>query len=1042
MKKIIDFAFSHVRAILLILVFLFLAGWQSYQKIAKESAPDVPIPIIVVSVAQEAVSAQDAERLLLKPLEKELKSVEGIKEISGSSSTGMASVTLEFDAGFSNEKALLDVREKVDLARAELPDDAKEPQIKEVNVALFPILSVALSGSLPERELLIIARKLQDGLEALPGVLEANIGGDLTEVLDVITEPTLLETYGISLLDLITLVDRNNQLIAAGAIDEGAGNMVLKVPGLIEKTQDINQLPLKSVGNQVVKLQDVATLSYGFKRPQTIARINGKRAIVLEIKKRMGANIINVVSSVRQFIEKNQHAFPHNLRIDYFQDASKKIKIMLSDLQNNIMSAMILVILIVISALGVRPALLVGLSIPGAFLVSIGTLYLVGITLNMVVLFSLILVVGMLVDGALVSTELAVRYMHEGKTSLQAFSLAAKRMAWPIIASVATTLVVFLPLLHWPGMVGKFMRYLPMTVIIALVASLFMALIFIPVLGYCLFSKKTPAALNAKGVALENEPVKKETLTGLMKYYIATLDRCLNHSGKLLVSVIVFFMLSCFSYVKFGAGVEFFPKIDADFIQVQVLARGDLSIKEKDALVAKVEQKLKGMNDLRIVYAKTIGDATKVRKAPADTIGIVQLELNDWQHRGKQSDILNELRQRTEAVPGIKIQIRQKKQGPKSNKPIELQLRSYDMNALLSATQKIRQALNGISGLTDVEDTLPLPGIEWHLEIDREEAARFNISVVTLGAVIKLVSNGLKISDYHPSDTDEEVDIRLRFPASYRHLDQLKQLRIPTAKGAVPMSNFIHFKPSHKISRIYHKGSMPSMNVSADVQSDVLADKKIKELQAAISTLSLPKNVEYTFKGDNESQKETREFLSNAFLIALFLMFLILLIQFNKFNQVFIVLSAVVLSTTGVFIGLLISGQPFSIVMSGLGVIALAGIVVNNNIILIDTYNEYIDKGFNARDAILKTANERLRPVLLTSITTILGLLPMVFSMTIDLLGQSISFGAPSTQWWVQLSSSIAGGLSFATVLTLILTPCLLMLASKANRRAFRAWLR
>lgn len=1026
MKKIIDFAFTHARAVLSLLCFLLIAGWQCYQNIAKESAPDVPIPVIVVSVIQEGISAEDSERLLLKPLEKELKSVEGLKELNGSSAMNMASVTLEFDAGFSNEKALQDVREKVDLARSKLPEDAKEPQIKEINVALFPILSIALSGNIPERELLKIAKHIQNGLEALPGVLEVIIGGERIQALDVITTPTLLETYGISLLDLITLVNNNNQLVAAGSIDEGAGNMVLKVPGLIETAEDLNQIPLKITNSQVVKLQDVASLHPTYKRPESIARINGERAIVLEVKKRMGSNIIKVIESVRTYIDKHRAQLPNNLHINYFQDASSQIKTMLSDLQNNILSAMILVMLIVIAALGSRPALLVGLSIPGAFLVSIATLYIFGITLNMVVLFSLILVVGMLVDGALVSIELAVRYMSEGKTAFQAFLDASKRMAWPIIASVATTLVVFLPLLYWPGMVGKFMRYLPMTVITALTASLFMALVFIPVLGSALFAKR-PAKTDMSEQATFNE----ETLQGAMKYYIATLNWSLNNSKKFISSVVILFIISCSAYVKFGAGVEFFPKIDADFIQVQVQARGDLSIHEKDALVAKVEKQLLGMKDLRIVYAKTVKEGTKIRKAPSDTIGIVQLELANWRYRSKQSDILNELRKRASSVSGIKIQIRQKEEGPKSTKPIELQLLSYDIATLHQATKTVRHILDSTPGLTDIEDTLPLPGIEWRIEIDREEAARFNVNVLSLGAVIRLVSNGLKITDYQPNDTDEEVDIRLRFPSNYRHLEQLKQLRIPTPKGAVPMSNFIEFTPSPKINRIRHSNGMPSMNLSADVKPGVLADKVIQQLQAELQQQPLPANLQIAFKGDQESQQETKTFLGNAFLIALFLMFIILLVQFNRFNQVFIVLSAVGLSTTGVFLGLLIMGKPFSIVMCGLGVIALSGIVVNNNIILIDTFNDYVKQGLPTRDAILRTAYNRVRPVLLTSVTTILGLMPMVFSMTIDLPGRDISIGAPSTQWWVQLSSSIAGGLTFATILTLVLTPCLLSLTSR-----------
>lgn len=1025
MKKIIDFAFSHTRAILLILVFLLLAGWHCYQNIPKESAPDIPIPIIVVSVAHEGISPKDSERLLLKPLETELKSIEGLDEMSGVSREGAASVTLKFDAGFSNEKALMDVREKVDFARSKLPDDAKEPVVKEVNVALFPILSIALSGNIPERTLLKIARQMQDDIETIPGVLEVAIGGEREEVLDVVTSPLMLETYGVSLINLMSLIDKNNHLVTAGAIEEGAGQMVLKVPGLLESLEDINQLPLKTSNQQVVQLKDVATLNYTFKRPSSIARINGQRAIVLEVKKRMGANIIHVVKDIKFLMSKAQNSLPLGLTINYLQDASTRIEVMLSDLQNNIIFATLLVMIVVIAALGIRPALLVGLSIPGAFLASIGVLYLLGITLNMVVLFSLILVVGMLVDGALVSTELAVRYMQEGNNATQAFARSANRMAWPIIASTATTLVVFIPLLSWPGMVGKFMRFLPVTVIITLAASLFMALIFIPVLGGLLFNNTVVAP------ALKDKKITHgKKLASPMARYLNLLKACLTHPIKVLSLCVLLFLISTFSYVKFGAGVEFFPKVDADFIQVQVQARGDLSIKEKDSLIKQVESKLLALKDIRIIYGKTIENTRQMNNVPSDTIGIIQLELNDWEFRSKQSVIIKTLREITQEIPGIKTQIRQKKKGPKANKPIELQLRSYDKPLLLSAARSVRKIVNDISGLTDIEDTLPLPGIEWRLNINREKAARFNVDVLTLGTVIQLVTNGIKLSDYQENDSDEEIDIRLKFPSKHRNLEQLQHLTIPFEKTNIPISNFIDLMPAQKTSQIYHEASMPSMTLQADIKQGVLADDKIKEIKQKLLALNLPSHINIIFKGDSKSQLETQQFLSQAFLLALFLMFLILLIQFNRFYQVAIVLSAVVLSTTGVFLGLLISGQTFSIVMSGLGIIALAGIVVNNNIILIDTYNEHREQGLKQKEAIIKTCLLRVRPVLLTSITTILGLLPMVFSMTIDLLGQHIAFGAPSTQWWVQLSSTIAGGLSFATVLTLILTPCLLMLAT------------
>ncbi len=1026
--SIIDAAFNRSRVVMLIFIMLLIAGTVSYIEIPKEAEPDIPIPTFYVSMTHEGISPDDAERLLIRPMEKELQSLEGLKEITAVADEGYASVILEFNAGFDQDQALLDIREKVDLARSELPPDTNEPRVTEVNVALFPVLSIGLSGRVPERELVNIARDLQDKIEALPGVLEAEIGGDREEMMEVVIDNAVMESYDITFQDVAAVMQNNNRLIAAGALDSGAGRLVLKVPGVIEDVGDVMNLPVKTIGTTVVQLKDLVDVRRSFKDPEGFARLGGENALVLEVKKRLGANIIQTIEDIRTLVSKEQQNWPHGVNITFMQDKSENIKDMLSDLQNNVLSAIVLVMIVIIAVLGVRPGFLVGMAIPGSFLAGILIIYLAGFTINIVVLFSLILVTGMLVDGAIVTIELADRKIAEGMERAKAYAFAAKRMSWPIIASTATTLVVFFPLLFWPGLVGEFMKYMPITVLFTLMASLFMALIFIPVLGGLIGNKSVTDTSSIDAIrAAENGDLDK--IKGLTGQYLKTLNALLYRPGIVLIAAIIILISTGFAFGKFGRGVEFFPDIEPDFIQIQVQARGDLSVYEKDKIVQNVEQHILDMDVFKAVYSRTLGNTNNQQGMPADVIGVIQLEFINWRLRPKATEIIEDVRVRIKDIPGIKAQVRKAENGPSAGKPVEVEIRGNSSEKLTQAIQKMRGLMDEIGGFVDIEDNRPLPGLEWRMEIDRANAARAGADVTVLGSAIQLLTTGLKVGEYQPDDATEELDIRLRFPANERSLENLTQLRVPTPIGHIPIDNFVRFDTAQKTGTINRTSGQRVMTVKSDVEENLLPDQQTSKLKEAVANANFDPAVTVIFKGQDEDQQEAGAFLMKAFAIAIFLMTTILLAQFNNIYQSILVLSAIIFSTAGILIGLLITGNPFGIVMCGIGVIALAGIVVNNNIVLIDTYNDLRHREkLEPREAIMRTAAQRMRPVLLTSITTVLGLLPMVFSMNINFLEADIAFGAPSTQWWVQLSSSIAGGLSFATVLTLILTPCMLML--------------
>ena len=1042
MNAIIDAAIGRSRTVIASLILILIAGFGAYTAIPKESDPDIDIPIIYVSMSHEGISPEDAVRLLVRPMEKELRAIEGVKEMRSTAREGFASVLLEFDAGFDADQALADVREQVDIAKIELPDDTDDPTVHEVNVGLFPVLVVTVYGHLPERALTRIARDLRDRIEGVPGVLEVTVVGEREELLEVIVDPVKLEGYAISQEQLLRTVIQNNKLVAAGALDTGSGRFSVKVPGLFKTAKDVLELPIKVSGDGVVTLADITSVRRGFKDPTSYARLNGEPAIALEIKKRLGENIIATNDLVRAVVADASRRWPAGVKVGFSQDKSIQIRTVLADLENNVISAILLVMIVVVAALGVRSALLVGIAIPGSFLIGILYLYMFGMTINIVVLFSLILAVGMLVDGAIVVTEFADRKMAEGEPKRTAYTLAAKRMAWPIIASTATTLAAFSPLVFWPGVVGEFMKFLPITLIVTLSGSLLMALVFVPTLGAMFGKTGAGNAENLKALAAADRG-DVTAIKGMTGLYARALARLIHHPVKVLAIAVALLVGVQVFYAVHGNGVEFFPDVEPDQSLVYVHARGNLSTDEKDALVREVEAEVLRLDDFAAVYTRT-GSAGQGQEVAEDVIGVIQLEYKAWQERRPSAVVLADIRDRTRGLAGVRIETREPEAGPPTGKDIQVQLTAADAAMLEPVVAQIRRHLeHAVDGLIDVEDSRPIPGIEWRLSVDRAQAGRFGADIATIGSTVQLVTNGIKIDEYRPDDADEEIDIRVRFPHRARTIDQLDQLRVLTKDGMVPISNFVRRTPEAKVGTIERTDTKFKQTVRANVVEGILVDAKVQEIAAWLGQQTFDPAIDVSFKGQDEEQRKAQAFLGKAFAVALFIMAIILVTQFNSFYRAFLILSAVVMSTIGVMIGLLVTGQPFGIVMTGVGVIALAGIVVNNNIVLIDTYAHLLRQGFGAYDAVVLTGAQRLRPVLLTTVTTICGLLPMMLQLNIDFVARSVTSGAPSTQWWVQLSTAVVFGLGFATLLTLVVTPCMLALGHRADLAVGRlgAWL-
>src|SRR5690554_7811443 len=499
METIIANVFSRNRAAMLLLALLFVMGSIAYSTIPKEAAPEIDIPVFTVFVSYPGISTQDSARLLVEPLERKLQSIDGLDTLTAQAGEGFAMLQLKFDAGFDNDKAHRDLQDETEKAEQDLPAGADKPVIQEIDLSLFPILTVALSGNIPERDLITLARNLKDKLEALNGVLEIDMSGDRDDLLEIIIEPLAMQSYNISLAQVSQAISNNNLLITAGAMDTGAGRISVAIPGTIESLVDVLEMPVKVVGDNVVRVSDVAKVRRTFKDSVSYARIDGQPSIALDVKKLSSANIIDVVANVQAMVEEERSEWSSTVKVAYMQNQAEDIQQLLGDLENNVILAIILVTLTVVLALGIKASLLVALAIPGSFLGGILALQLLGVTLNIVVLFALILVIGMLVDGAIVVVELAERLRQQGQERKAAYLQASQRMAWPIIASTMTTLAVFLPLLFWPGVAGQFMFYLPATVIITLLISLLMALLFVPIIGSLLKGDAlvTEASINA-----------------------------------------------------------------------------------------------------------------------------------------------------------------------------------------------------------------------------------------------------------------------------------------------------------------------------------------------------------------------------------------------------------------------------------------------------------------------------------------------------------------------------------------------------------------
>ncbi|MDB2609862.1 MAG: efflux RND transporter permease subunit [Paracoccaceae bacterium] len=1123
MTGLVDWAAERARMILAMIALSLTAGIFAYTTLPKEGEPDIEIPVLFVSVVFPGISAADSEALLVRPIETELADLDGLKRMTATAAENYAGVAIEFEFGWDKAKTMADARDAMNAAEALFPEGAEKYSINEINFSEFPIIIVNLTGNVPERTMTRIAEDLQEEIEGMDAVLEAVIAGNRKEMMEVVIDPLRLEAYNVTAGELISVVRNNNQLIAAGEVDTAQGSFSVKIPSSFDEPRDIYNLPVKTNGDRVITLGDLADIRLTFEDRVGTARYNGETTVALQVVKRKGFNLIKTAAAIRALIEEAETTWPPELRaavdIGSSNDQSRVVASMVSQLEGSVLTAIALVMIVVLASLGTRAALLVGFAIPTSFLLCFVLLAVMGITISNIVMFGLILAVGMLVDGAIVVVEYADKRITEGEGPMRAYVEAAKRMFWPVVSSTATTLCAFLPMLFWPGVPGQFMGMLPVTLIFVLSASLIVALVYLPVVGgvsgrmgrgfdgaAAVLRARLPWILRAALVPVciyamflgAMQTVNPDYLFGLdaasmgalaalpgaLMFLLAAFAASVAmgaakihraakkvRSGyrrtnfgflvKLMVANpimplvmifgVFFFAFSVFEYFgENNRGVEFFVESEPEQAIVYVKARGNLSLPEKDRILKEAEAIVLAHPGVESVFAFAgaggLNQNTSGAEKPKDTIAQIQLETIPWENRRDRPEldgnlIMKELIAALEELPGIQIEVLGIERGPASNKPVHLRLTGDNWPELLRVTQEMRNVFDQTEGLTLVEDTRPLPGIDWQIDVDVEKAGRYGADVATVGAMVQLVTRGILLDTMRVETSDEEIEIRVRLPEKDRVLSTLDGLKLRTREGLVPLSNFITRQPVQKlaeINRIDQKryfdikaGVLPGLSRSetdaAGVEKDILinANERIAFLTRYLEANPLPPGVSWEWTGDQEDEAESQAFLSKAFIAALALMFIILLAQFNSFFNSFIVLLAVVLSTVGVLIGMLVMQQAFSIIMTGTGIVALAGIVVNNNIVLIDTYQE-LSRYMPRIEAIIRTAEQRIRPVLLTTITTMAGLAPMMFGLSLDFINGGYSIDSPTALWWKQLATAVVFGLGIATVLTLLLTPSLL----------------
>ncbi len=1025
-------ALKRQATVLALLVIIVIAGLYCYATLPRESFPDITIPYVFVTTNYEGVAPQDMEKLITIPIERKLKGIDNVEEIRSTSAEGLSTVAIKFLPKVDLDDAVQKVRDKVDQAKNDLPSDlADDPVIQEVNFSDMPVIRVVLSGPFSLRRLQNLAEDIQDQIESITGVLEARISGGLEREIHVEFDLDRVGAYNVPFSSIINSVTRGNVNMPGGSMDIGEGKYLVRVPEDFKHPSDIFSIVAFVRDGKPVYLRDVATIKDSHKDALTRSRINGEKSVTIAVSKRSGENIVRVTDEVKRIVEEMRPQLPRTLKIDLTADVSNDVRLMVADLENNIISGLLLVLAVIFLFIGGQSAIFVAMAIPYSMFITFALLTGFDVTLNMVVLFSLILALGMLVDNGIVIVENIYRHMQQGKPRQEAARIGADQVAWPVITSTLTTLGAFSPMMFWPGLMGEFMGYLPMTLIMALSASLFVALVINPVLSARYQRVKT--ANPQKKNPSDREPLLK-------RGYLFILQWCLRHRWVVMLTSIFLLVAATLSFSLFGKGTEFFPETEPKRAYVNIKAPEGTNLNTSDKLVAEAEIIVSEYEDIRYVISNigAMGGDPFSQGGTGTHINRVVLDFKDFHDRSRpSSEIVDEVRQRILAtMKGAEIQVEKEEEGPPTGKPINIEISGENILTLGQLAARVRKEIRGIPGLVDLKDNFVKGKPEIRVRVDKEKAALLGLDTYTIAYTVKAAINGVKAGVYR--EGKDEYDIIARLPErDRRSIENLKRITVSGPRGEpIPLTSLAEISLGSGIGAIMRLDQKRVVTITGDV-SGRLANDIIKDIDERMQkNLTWPRGYTYRFTGEQEEQAKAQAFLSKAFFACIAIILLILLTQFNSFITPLIILSSVILSLIGVFIGLLVTGTAFGIIMTGIGVISLAGVVVNNAIVLIDYYNQLLAKGMTSIDALMRAGAVRFRPVMLTAITTILGLFPMATGISFDFRKLAWDIGGESSQWWGPMAVAVIFGLGFATLLTLIVVPVLCSLAhSLKNRR-------
>lgn len=1092
--KITNVAVNNRTSVFILIFLIIIQGTAAYSTLPREAAPEIEIPLLIVSTLYAGVSPADIETLVTQPIEKELKGINSVKEITSSSFESYSVIKVEFEAGYDLDEALQKVRDKVDKAESELPEDAEDPEIIELNISEFPIFNFNISGEVGLVNLKELADDLEEEIERISGVLDAKVRGGMEREVRVDVDINKLLHYNIRFFDIASAIADENQTIPGGSIDVHKSSFLVRIPGEFDLPYIIEDIIVKRREGKPIYVKDVAEVTYDFKDRTTYARANGIDAVSISVSKRTGENIIDVVNEVRKILEVKEAELPETVKINVTTDYSIDIEKQVKELVNNIISGLFLVVGVLFFFLGVRNSMFVAIAIPLSMLISFMVLQFMGVTLNFVVLFALILALGMLVDNAIVIIENIYKFLEEGHGKIEAAKLATAEVAWPVITSTLTTVAAFFPLLFWPGIVGDFMSYIPMTVIITLSASLFVALIINPVVASVFmkverpgdvpvtwfdkllhpFNKVThffteralPVTLNfyerflrfalgrVRGI---NERISRRNIAGLVAvifYFFAVgeIEQFLGQTLALIVSLILgTFVVFIFSnmrlrfiwaailvlmvitqfYFLLDLGVEFFPNTQPNQAYVTLETPTGTNIDASNEKIRKIENKIleSDIPDIENMLVE-VGATNNPFEAGASTPNksVMTIQYVDYELREQSSLITtDQIRDLLLQEPGLEVVIDMEQAGPPVGLPVNIEIIGENYNLLGDLAAKVREKIKDVAGLVDINDNYDAGKPELRVEIDREKAILYGLSTAAAAGVIRSAIYGFEASKYRVGEDEYDITVRLR-EDQRNTIEDLQNLKISfnNLQGKtlnVPLRSIADIKIDKGPGAITRKDLDRVVTVTGDAAEGFNENAVLDSVKNVLADFKLPSGYHIDFTGASEMQEESQDYISRAFMIAVLLIFMILVIQFNSVTQPFIIMTAIMISLIGVFIGLILWKMAFGVVMTGIGIISLVGVVVNNNIVLIDYTNQLREKGMTRREAVITAGMRRFRPVTLTAITTILGLLPLSFGFGFDFFEWEFTFGGESAEFWQSMGIAVIFGLAFATFLTLIIVP-------------------